>query len=787
MLYLEAPFYFINGVSILRDHADPLQFYFMPMAPRLRRVLDSATGRKVPQIQLIEYKSATAGNGGFLNFDVTLGLEDAELDDIASELKRMAQLSDKPKLVPVPVIDGSVRLMLFGQESGGGAAVPPKTGTGAGTGAAQPPPIVVSTTTTPAAPDQARFVLKMDHAAKPSLYGDNVAAFSVQLDQYGATILDQALTKSEMAPVAVVYQLDYLALRPAFSVKLHIDWDRVQTYMDESYGHEGWFDSVQIENSVNKLVETKVIVMEADDFVPDAEDQGATAERFKAAQARVMNMITDAFFQSSLPPMQDRPDGWDKANSVVNDIGRNAGTGGIGGMIGKFSYKKENYQRMDHKRLDVTISERTAVRRSIYPQGHLTGLFKTLRDGDDPQRYILKVNADDPWFDRRRVTVTNRGDMEADNISSVQAMLRYGGQPKDALLDKQDGEAKLDWASIIENGAVKPEVTAQYVVNFKNADRRERPTSVTSKPAPIVVEKWEIHPRELYSLVKVPVLASANYPWDRYTQVQVDLRYQDPANGIAMEDVILLDKGKPASEWQIFMLDPAKSIFQFKLTHRANDNRDIENAWSDSTRDMVDVRDPVPAGNRLRLDVIPVVARWEDVESMFVDLTYEDAANGVHVDGSLTFTAADHATKSFIVDIKDNTRRAVSFVATTIFKGGTVLQVPPSITEDARLLIRPDMKGKRIIAVRSTHDFVKIGLEKISAELRYADDANGLTFGGKFEFAAPDVVRKFSFDLIDPDRTGYSWRAVFLYSSGLTTSTDWADADGTELVLKPAV
>ena len=59
----------------------------------------------------------------------------------------------------------------------------------------------------------------------------------MQLDQYGATVLEQAL-QGQMAPIAVIYSLDFVALRPAFNVHLHVDWNRVQTYLDDSF-HAG--------------------------------------------------------------------------------------------------------------------------------------------------------------------------------------------------------------------------------------------------------------------------------------------------------------------------------------------------------------------------------------------------------------------------------------------------------------------------------------------------------------------------------------------------------------------
>ena len=80
-------------------------------------------------------------------------------------------------------------------------------------------------------------MIKAQSAAKPSLYGDNQATFSVQLDQYGATVLEAAL-KGDLAPIAVIYSPDFVALRPAFRVHLQVDWNRVQTHVDDSF-HAG--------------------------------------------------------------------------------------------------------------------------------------------------------------------------------------------------------------------------------------------------------------------------------------------------------------------------------------------------------------------------------------------------------------------------------------------------------------------------------------------------------------------------------------------------------------------
>ena len=290
-----------------------------------------------------------------------LGLSDAEVDTLASEIRQLARLPATPKVVPIQPIDGSVRLIILGNDSG---AVPPPPRPGA-------PPLP---------PPEQRFVIKSSHFAKPALFGDNGAAFSVELDQHGAAIIEAAM-QGEITPIVVVYSIDFAGLRPAFSVRLKIDWDRVQTAMDETFGHESFFTSTEINKAVDNLVEAQVITMEADNFVPDAGDTGkAVAERFEDARNRVQEMITDAFFEASLPPMKERPDGWDRAIDTVQDFGRQAAmmgaTGGIGGFIGTFSYKKTDYTRIDRRKLDVEISERSAIVRTIYPQGSVNGLFR---------------------------------------------------------------------------------------------------------------------------------------------------------------------------------------------------------------------------------------------------------------------------------------------------------------------------------------------------------------------------------------------------------------------------
>src|SRR5262249_11258482 len=155
-----------------------------------------------------------------------------------------------------------------------------------------------SAATSPIGDSGPKFVTRIQNSAHPSLFGDNQAAFSVVLDQPGITILDKAM-QGEMSPIGIVYSLDYLGLRPAFNVHLNIDWDRVQKALDEQFGVDTLFTSVQIDNAVDKLIERRAIELDVDTFVPEGEDTSTIISDRDRAVNEVRDMITNAFFAAS--------------------------------------------------------------------------------------------------------------------------------------------------------------------------------------------------------------------------------------------------------------------------------------------------------------------------------------------------------------------------------------------------------------------------------------------------------------------------------------------------------
>ncbi len=770
MVDLGKAYLLIEGVCVVSDHEDPLQFYCLPMMPKLTQLPDPVTGEKVPVIQVIKYRGA-AGNGGFLNFDCNIGVDKDKLDDIAQEIKSTMHLRETPRLSPVPLIDGTVRMLLFGAESPD--PIPPRSGATGGTTPSGTPSTTVTSSPT-GSPTGPKFVTKIDQAAKPALYGDNQAAFSVALDQSGVTVLEQAL-KGEMSPIGIVYSLDYLGLRPAYNVSVNVNWDRVQKHLDEKFGASlmGIFSS-EIEKAVDELIESRDIEINVDTFVPEGEEEsGVTGRRDKAVE-EAREMITSAFFQSSLDPVKEQKDFSDTALKVIRGIV----TGGVDAKEPLFNYKKIDYTRIDKKSLNFNMRERTTVRRTIYPQGHLSGLFRTLLDaGENLDRFVISVDLDDPYFERRRLKAISRADFEGDSIGSLDVRLSYGNNPKNVILDPTQKSADVEWNSNLVNGSLQREVKASYKVSFKDVDNMERPATVQSPEQTTVFDNLEINPRELYGIVHVPILA-LNFPFDRYPQVEVHTRYADEDNGIRMDETFLLTKDTPEQEWKIFVRDPQRTKFEYKLVFRAADNRDIERAWVETDEEHVFVRDPFP--QKRVVDVVTSVP-WALVQDVYVDLSYEDPQNNITQEASLHFSQTDSNPKSFAVELRNPNLRRVAYSVTIMYADGHLVEIPRSFTLLPRIFVLADMKGHKIITIRPQPvSFATKKIKGLTVEIRYVD---GGSQAEVLNFASADDQKSFEFDYVDPAKSHYEYRTNLLFTNGLTKATDWQQTDKDDLIV----
>jgi hypothetical protein len=771
MLYLAPPFDIINGVTVLKDHKSDLDYYFMPGMPALSSEFDPVTGQNIPQISLIKYRGEE-GTGGLLNFEVNLGVDEATLDDVCAQLQQLHHLREKPRLAPVVLEDGRVRLMILGKQT----PEPPS-----GPAGSQPP---AGAGTAPVS-GQPQFVLKIDHYAKSALYGRNQAIFSVQLDAAGVAVVEDSL-RGELMPVGVVYSLDFLALRPAYSVSVVADWDRVQKHFEESFNASLFFSSVEIDKVIDELIENQIIQINADTFVPEGEDSAGVIGRRDQAINEVKEMVLETFFEPSLDPIQEEEDGWDKVVHTAERLSLLGATRGRAG-VASFGYKKIDMTRLDKKKLNVTMNERTTVRRSIYPQAHLKGLFRVLRDSQgtiDLSRFVREVNLDDEWFKRRTVTARSLVNTANDAVDSVNVTLRYGNEPKTILLDAATTSGTAQWNSILDNQVIKREVRYTYQVNFKDVDTSERPGVVRSPEFTTIGDKFEINPRGegLYYLDDIQIAADS-FPWETYPTVEVHVRYSDPAHQINLEETFLLKQDKPEVTWKRFRLDPVLDTYEYKVIFRAADNRDREANWVTTDQERLTIRNPRPGKRTVR--VVPAVD-WSLASMIFVDLSYQDEANGILEEASLVFenTAEGKKSQMFSVDLMNPEQRLVSYTIKILLTDNRLIEVPASVTAGKEVFVRLDMTGHKIVTVQpEAVDFATRNVTRMQVSLKYEDSEAGLSFADSFTFTSPAHEVFFEYDYANAQKKTYSCQVKTFFTNGLAKEADLGVLDRDLLVL----
>lgn len=750
MLYLAPPFHIIDGVCIFRDHEDKLQYYYMPMYPHLTTIKNNDTGVDVPQIQLIKYRGE-AGNGGFLNFDVNLGLDDERLQELIVSIKTLEGLSETPRLVPVPLIDGTVKLMMLGKQT-----PDPVDGTATPTG---------TETTDNLAP---RFVIDMQHYAKPALYGSNQAAFSVQLDEAGVVVIEEAI-QGEMAPIGVVYALDYMCLRDGYKVKVNADWDRVQKHLDKSFSVNTLIYSSTIDTIVDELVESRVIDIQVDKLFVTDESTQAMEARMDQAINQLKDMVLDNFFEPSLEPIST------KRSDTIGEVGRVAMILASAGTSENklFSYKKTDITRIDKKRLNVNFSERTAVIRSIYPQGHLEGLFNVLRQPNiDLSRFVVPVDLDNPWFKKREVKVIARSDFDIDMIDSISVVLQYNNISKNVLLDKTNLSEKVHWLSKLADGHMIQDVACEYTVHFKNADSMERPTYVTSAKEIIKTENYEVRPRDIYSNIPIAIMA-LDFPWEIYKHVEVAVKYIDEENNIKIDENFILKKDHAEIMWQLFSMNRNKNTFSYQLTYRAADHRDIIMPWQESTEENIIIRDPFP---NKRIITYVAAVNWTEISLIFVDVVYKDEKNSIREYHSVSFNEADSNPKDIAINqFKNPEARIVSYKITFIYSDGRVLEVPTCQTLAERVIITSAMRGHKIMLIDpSGIDFLDKKIKEAKLQIRFEDETAKLSFNDNFSFvSAADRPRYFEYDFVDPDHSEASYQLELHFENGMKKVGNW--------------
>ncbi|HEY2292732.1 MAG TPA: hypothetical protein VGM86_18680, partial [Thermoanaerobaculia bacterium] len=271
---------------------DPQQFYYLPNDRA--RVADSGKG-----LQLVIYTEAIDQEpdfslsedhaGGFLTLEVELGPSPDEVAQLRSEIASVAG-GGEVHLSEVPFTDGNVTLYLLSQ-TGAAASGQPRG-----------------------------FEVSVVGSTKPSLFGRQNAVFSARLGGKAANVLYETLRKSADPQVVVTYDLQFLALRPAYNLEIEIDFKQTFHYLRQRIGVNALVASVDLDLMTQEMINTGSIVIREIDYTGKAAASSPIAGQGGILQL-VKDLMSPTLFTTLPVPTPDYRALPDSATSALNTPG----------------------------------------------------------------------------------------------------------------------------------------------------------------------------------------------------------------------------------------------------------------------------------------------------------------------------------------------------------------------------------------------------------------------------------------------------------------------------------
>jgi hypothetical protein len=682
MLSLDAPIGPIHGVLVFKDTGDPDLHYYVPQRPRLARndgvpeLVFMIFQRDITDNPAFDADTKQALGGGFVTFTVDLSVDDAVLDAVKEDLRRFGSGGDV-KLTPIQFRKGTVRLSIT-KDIAGQPDAPPEQ------------------------PKGFQLFEEIYGTSKPSLLGDNRATFSVLLGQEAATLFEAAL-RTGMSPIGVIYDLEYLGMRPAFNVRITADYERIYSELDVQFGLKGGYGpiaaAIEVDLAFQRLRDKGDIKVEVINFTDDDNFRKQADDAFNWFKT---DLIKD-FFKSALDPPAFMKPASSAGGGVVGQLAgllgnlmqtqsgtatpeRGAptteaptpgspaknqdsnvvttseahtppadGTPGGGGKASpgfgiQFGLTLKFLSQEERKTRTFEYSMQAAVAREAAPQGS----FSTMVSGLDLNRAIKRVSLDDDFFKRLISTVSVGADLTKGDISSVTVNLEYPGT-------RAPGEepAHVDGFTF-RAGDVDPKTFTCFLDEKKRMDYRYKmdvnfaPDSEWIGNEPHVSSDWivtrdrqlTLNPFDVVDLFDLEItLGKLDADIE---QVQIELDYTDEAAGFSAQRTFMLNPGAPSTHWKLRFGETTQKQFRYRLTFFLTGNVRYETDWLASQAVTVEEAGLVitsPFKGAIEVRLVPLLAPAEIVEAN-VDLLYKEADTGYERREHATFSGTGFGASS---------------------------------------------------------------------------------------------------------------------------------------------
>jgi hypothetical protein len=715
----------IEGVTVYGDDKSDHKFYLLPSNLSFR--LDD-NGK--PVFKFVKYRFEVdrpdgKKGGGYVFFDVALEVPKEKEDRIKAQLQAGVDAAYQSGQAP------GTLLGLFGWITGR-SGPPPQVELGTIT-------FTRGTCTFLLSDSSGALIQKVNSAAKPSLYGKNVAAFSLELTPEGATLFEQTMQGEGVGGVAVVYDMWMWAQLPPLTGNAwffgHEFYSFYQTIdIDERLcGDDDYRETIR-----EQLYSSETLGVDITTGFAIPGDPDGTRKLVDSVRSSLQRALEEAVARKALKPI-------DPVAAEKRELPE-----------GDFEHVTRDMQLVKDIRWTESYSETSTIEWNVAPQGNVPNITSMKGPDGKPfawKDYAIEVDLNDPFYKQLNVSIGVNADFQTLPIHSVEVHLDYNQGATRQIREYQFSDpSKIEkFATYIENDVW--DYQWWYEVNYKGSAKtfKSEPKKTDERILTVNVDELGI----LHVDIEV-----GDLNFDQVASAQVTFEY-DAASG-KIEEQFVFDKTNRTASIRKAIFEPRERPYRSKTKLIMADGQEHVGEWIEGYAAKLFVNDIFTQTKTVSVRAAGDLQN--EIDTIFVDLVYDDAAEKF----TQTASPALSASSPFFdwqFAVPGEGKGVVSYSGEIRRKNGTVEAIPKTVATGATIMVGEIVADKLVLTVLGDLlDFKQVKLAKVA--LRYEDLANAVTQAKDLIFRDGSPEQTWEVELKDKTKREYTWEAAYFLVDG---------------------
>lgn len=771
MLDLSKPLGIHEGVIFYGDHElNSLVYYFPDEVSLAPQTGAGAEGLYELFFQVFNEGGTIEGSlddlrksaGSILSLGIQCAVAPKRLEKAMEKLKGSAVFPENLSATLPPWTDGSVNLM-----------------------------VLDSITTKDTSIDKDSFVKSIIGSNKPSLMSSDLKSiFNVRLDRRG-TALTLAGLEGEAGNVAgVLYDLKYLAIRPALDLRIWANLGRCYDSVSHQLGIKAEFTyyvkfslGAELEWVTRKLIEDGDMKIEVLSQAEDPETKKMIDEMVKDFKTSILQEMFRPYVNPQTPNVGAAVAGaaTNTAASLVPTIG----------VAYRFTSEKISHDKV----IDVDFRERSTVTRTHNPQSHLWVFGKQIKANRD--QYIQHVVFSDIWREQvLKIQLIYDFTLPESDLLNVELIVwraKDGVKEnvKEGRFSLPDNTAPLKNVSFnkLNNGLLSIAWNCErtepigyfYQLRFvydTNKTDIISPAEIVTPPTFSTSESLNIYP-DTYIFFRRVEIREGNISFDEIKTVDVSVKLKNNAGEVLESETIVIDETHKNGLLSVRGKDKDALDLEVTKNFFYNDQRpSISTAPSFLLDNEVIVNKPFL---RSTFKIIPVIAGKNDA---VVEILLEIIINSPDLTDPLKdlYRIKGPAFDTTDIDVLlHSDKDKISFKATAITKEGKILDISDGPVATNALVI--DLKNTTIRKVSFEWTGPSpdaLGLKTLTVELKRTN--GGVETQDSIVFAGANIPAPI-LKIFDPGEK-VQFRLVKRFQDGSKEKGEFSVIEENQLIVK---